>query len=202
MSRLRGSGITQQKWYWTQKQVDLIDQAIQKHRPLQELVFFHVALDTMLRISDLLILRTSDLVLKNGNIREVLVIKQKKTNEMVEVILHKPTRDAIAQFLEESGKTGTDYLFTSQRNPFMPFSSCWARYLVKGWATLIGLPEEYYSCHTTRRTGAMHLYKKSRKNLEVVRRALGHSSIEATKRYLGVEQKLVRKILKTNSIWK
>lgn len=193
--------VTEQKKGFTREEVNRIDRALREKKPLIELVLFHVGIDTMLRVSDLMRLKVSDLVQENNEIKEIYLVKQKKTGEKVEVILHPSTRKILKTYLEADKKARTDYLFTSKRSQNEHLSPWWMRQKVKKWVKLINLPSEYYSCHSLRRTGAIHLYYASNKDLEIVRQALGQSSIEATKHYLGIESLRVKEVLLNNPMW-
>ena len=50
----------------------------------------------------------------------------------------------------------------------------------------IGLDPTVYGTHTMRRTKATLIYKRT-KNLRAVQLLLGHSKLESTVRYLGIE---------------
>ena len=52
--------------------------------------------------------------------------------------------------------------------------------------TEIGLDAAAYGTHTMRRTKASLIYRRT-KNLRAVQLLLGHSKLESTVRYLGVE---------------
>ena len=58
--------------------------------------------------------------------------------------------------------------------------------LVDEWVTAIGLPSEEYGTHSLRRTKASLIYKATG-NLRAIQILLGHSKIENTLRYLGVD---------------
>jgi integrase len=51
---------------------------------------------------------------------------------------------------------------------------------------MIGLDPDMYGTHSMRRTKATLIYRKT-KNIRAVQILLGHSKIESTVRYLGVE---------------
>jgi integrase len=57
---------------------------------------------------------------------------------------------------------------------------------VKGWVSLIGLEPAIYGTHSLRRTKVTLIYKRT-KNLRAIQLLLGHTSLESTVRYLGVE---------------
>jgi hypothetical protein len=52
---------------------------------------------------------------------------------------------------------------------------------VKGWAACIGLDQSRYGTHSVRRSKATLIYKRTKKLL------LGHTKLESTVRYLGIE---------------
>jgi integrase len=58
--------------------------------------------------------------------------------------------------------------------------------LVDEWVTGIGLQREDYGTHSHRRTKASIIYKAAG-NLRTVQLLLGHTKIESTVRYLGVD---------------
>jgi site-specific recombinase XerD len=58
--------------------------------------------------------------------------------------------------------------------------------LLKQWVRLIGLDPAAYGTHSMRRTKVSLLYKKTG-NLRACQLLLGHTKLESTVRYLGVE---------------
>ena len=54
------------------------------------------------------------------------------------------------------------------------------------WVEEIGLDPAAYGTHTMRRTKATLIYRKT-KNLRAVQLLLGHTKLESTVRYLGIE---------------
>ena len=57
---------------------------------------------------------------------------------------------------------------------------------MKRWVTSIGLDPANYGTHTLRRTKVSIIYKQT-KNLRAVQLLLGHTVLESTVRYLGIE---------------
>ena len=57
---------------------------------------------------------------------------------------------------------------------------------MRGWVREIGLNPAAYGTHTLRRTKATLIYRRT-KNLRAVQLLLGHSKLESTVRYLGIE---------------
>jgi integrase len=58
--------------------------------------------------------------------------------------------------------------------------------IVKSWIGSIGLDPASYGTHSMRRTKATLIYKRT-KNLRAVQLLLGHTKLESTVRYLGIE---------------
>jgi len=58
--------------------------------------------------------------------------------------------------------------------------------LVSEWIASIGLDSRLYGTHSLRRTKATLIYRRTG-NLRAVQLLLGHTKIESTVRYLGVE---------------
>jgi len=57
---------------------------------------------------------------------------------------------------------------------------------VQRWVKSIGLDSAYYGTHSIRRTKAAQIYLKAG-NLRAVQLLLGHTKLESTVRYLGIE---------------
>ena len=58
--------------------------------------------------------------------------------------------------------------------------------IVDFWISLIGLDRNEYGTHSLRRTKATLIYRRTR-NLRAVQLLLGHTKLESTIRYLGIE---------------
>ena len=57
---------------------------------------------------------------------------------------------------------------------------------MNAWVIEIGLDPAGYGTHTMRRTKASLIYRRT-KNLRAVQLLLGHTKLESTVRYLGIE---------------
>ncbi len=58
--------------------------------------------------------------------------------------------------------------------------------LMHRWVESIGLERTFYGTHSMRRTKAAQIYRKTG-NLRVVQLLLGHTKLESTVRYRGIE---------------
>ena len=149
----------------------------------RDLVLFRFAVDSMLRSSDVCNLRVRDLVDSTGIPKEICEVKQKKTGKMVQYVLSLKTRQLLTDFI--IGKSLDDYVFAGRKG--RPLTTARHRQLVKIWAFKLGVDTINFSTHSLRKTKASAIYEET-KNVEVVRRLLGQSSVAATSAYLGIDQ--------------
>lgn len=158
---------------------------LQMSHRVRELALFNLAIDSKLRGCDLLALRVQDIA-PAGQIAKRAVITQRKTKHPVQFEISKQTRDALKKWIDQAGLTNGDYLFPSRvkRRPHLSTRQ-YAR-ILNTWIAEIGLDPSMYGTHSLRRTKAALIYRKT-KNLRVVQLLLGHTKIESTVQYLGIE---------------
>ena len=152
---------------------------------IRDLALFDLAIDSKLRGRDVVAVRVED-VAPNGYTMDRATVRQKKTGRPVKFELTDQTRQAIDDYLKTAGKKPGDFLFTGRRG----FGHCmttrqYAR-LLSGWITGIGLDPKLFGTHSLRRTKATLIYRRTG-NLRAVQLLLGHTKIESTVRYLGIE---------------
>ena len=111
---------------------------------------------------------------------------QRKTDRPVQFELTEQTRTSLHAWLQKRGNCAVEYLFPSRRNHSGHISTRQYARLVDEWIGLIGLDPKAYGTHSLRRTKASLIYKRTG-NLRAVQLLLGHSKIESTVRYLGIE---------------
>lgn len=144
-----------------------------------------LAIDSKLRACDLVKLRVEDLW-SGSSIRDRATIIQKKTKRPVQFEVTEQTKTALVAWLRFVRRTGGSYLFPSRRKTSHHlFTRQYAR-IVHRWVASIGLGVSAYGTHSMRRTKAAQIYKKTG-NLRAVQILLGHTKLESTVRYLGVE---------------
>lgn len=148
---------------------------------LRDLALFRTALDTMLRISDLLALRVGDVRDTQGAIKNELVLCQKKTKGGVTCDLGDVARKSIEKYLEERSRRTR----VGDGAHLFPISIRQAQRIAKRLMMLVSIDPTRYSPHSWRRTKASIIYKQTG-NIEAVRQLLGHSSVVATSAYLDV----------------
>ena len=114
------------------------------------------------------------------------MVVQQKTGRPVQFELLEPARVSLVAWLERRGGGVDGFAFPSRTEPARPISTRHYARLVDEWVTAIGLRRQDYGTHSLRRTKAALIYKQSG-NLRAVQILLGHTKIETTVRYLGVE---------------
>jgi integrase len=167
-----------------QKHVWAIRTKLQIERQVRELALFNLAIDSKLRGCDLVALRVDD-VARNGNAIERTSVRQRKTGRPVRFELTEQTRQAIDEYLTNAGKKPGEYLFNGRRPGEGMTNRQYAR-LLADWLVGIGLDPHVYGTHSLRRTKATLIYRRTG-NLRAVQLLLGHTKIESTVRYLGID---------------
>lgn len=152
---------------------------------IRELALFNLAIDSKLRACDLVKLKVEDLW-SGSSIRDRATIIQKKTKRPVQFEVTEQTKIALVAWLPFVRRNGGSYLFPSRRKMSHHLSTRQYARIVHRWVASVGLDASAYGTHSMRRTKAAQIYKKTG-NLRAVQILLGHTKLESTVRYLGVE---------------
>jgi integrase len=151
----------------------------------RDLAMFNLAIDSKLRGCDLVRLQVND-VCVGGRVRDRAVVIQKKTGRPVQFELTEQTRLSVLDWLDRLAAVTAEYLFPSRFTTRPHISTRQYARIVKKWVASAGLDGSVYGTHSMRRTKAAQIYKKTG-NLRAVQLLLGHSKLESTVRYLGIE---------------
>lgn len=158
---------------------------LQNAHAVRDLALFNLAIDSKLRGCDLVNLRVRD-VTHGAQILSRTMVVQRKTQRPVQFELTEVTRTTVAAWIEKAHLRGEQYLFPSRVGNSLHVSTRQYARIVHHWAALAGLDPSVYGTHSMRRTKATLIYKRT-KNLRAVQLLLGHSKLESTVRYLGIE---------------
>jgi integrase len=150
----------------------------------RDLALFNLAIDSKLRGCDLVAVMVDD-VAPNAYAVERASVRQKKTGRPVRFEVTEPTRQAIDDYIKLEDKKLREFLFTGRRPGQGMTTRQYAR-LLSEWLTSVGLDPHLYGTHSLRRTKATLIYRRTG-NLRAVQLLLGHTKIESTVRYLGIE---------------
>ena len=121
-----------------------------------------------------------------GQIRTRAIVTQQKTGRPVQFESLTDARASLLAWLDRRGGTLRDYVFPSRVYPADHLSTRQYARLVDEWVTSVGLRREEYGTDSLRRTKASIIYKATG-NLRAVQILLGHTKIENTVRYLGID---------------
>ena len=152
---------------------------------IQELALFNLAIDSKLRSCDLVKLKVSDIATLDSISSRAKVLQQ-KTQIPVQFEITSGTRDSLRKHIRSNNLTQVDFLFRSRLLESAHISTRQYARIVKRWVADIGLDPTIYATHSMRRTKPSLIYKRT-KNLRAVQILLGHTKLESTVRYLGVE---------------
>ena len=151
----------------------------------RDLALFNLAIDSKLRGCDLVRLQLDD-VCTGTRVRDRSTVIQKKTARPVQFEITEQTRSAIQDWLSQGDLRDRRYLFPSRFRAQPHLSSRQYARIVHAWVEAAGLDSSAYGTHSMRRTKAAQIYKKTG-NLRAVQLLLGHTKLESTVRYLGIE---------------
>jgi integrase len=149
----------------------------------RDLAMFNLAIDSKLRGCDLIGMKVED-VAPNGYALARATVRQRKTGHPVR--LTEQTRQAVDTYINAAGKRPGEFLFTGRRRPREAMTTRQYARLVGGWIAGIGLDPHLFGTHSLRRTKATLIYRRTG-NLRAVQLLLGHTKMESTVRYLGIE---------------
>lgn len=158
---------------------------LQNSQQIRDLAMFNLAIDSKLRGCDLVNLRVRDVTHGNQILARTMVV-QRKTQRPVQFELTEPTRTAVAAWIDKANLKPEQHLFPSRLAKSPHVSTRQYARIVHQWVSAIGLDSTIYGTHTMRRTKATLIYKRT-KNLRAVQLLLGHTKLESTVRYLGIE---------------
>lgn len=174
-----------QKSPLTMQDIWSIRMRLQNEGRLRDLALFNLALDSKLRACDLLNLRVSDV--SNGDtVNNRATVMQQKTGRPVRFEITRKSRKSVNDLIEHASLRSTDYLFPSRIRKSQHLSTRQYSRMVSSWVAAIGLDPTPYGTHSMRRTKATLLYRRT-KNLRAIQLLLGHSKLDSTVRYLGIE---------------
>jgi len=167
------------------KEVWAIRIRLQLSGDVRNLALFNLAIDSKLRACDLVSIRVNDVTQGYKVVRRATVM-QKKTKRPVQFEIFDQTRLAIRILITQFDLTPSQFLFPSRMSSSPHISTRQYAKIVKDWVADIGLDPYAYGTHSLRRTKATLIYRRT-KNLRAVQLLLGHTKLESTVRYLGIE---------------
>ena len=122
----------------------------------------------------------------HGHAIDRATVRRKKTGQPVRFEMTEQTREAIDSYIGAANKNRGEFLFGGCRGLDRPITTRQYARLLSGWIAGIGLDPHLFGTHSLRRTKPTLIYRRTG-NLRAVQLLLGHTKIESTVRYLGIE---------------
>lgn len=177
--------VTGQKPPLKPREVWAIRVRLQISNRVRDLALFNLAIDSKLRGCDLTHLRVED-VMQGDQVRTRALVSQRKTGAPVQFEITEQARSAVARWVDGKALKSSEWLFPSRIDRTKPMTTRQYGRLVDEWIAEIGLSPAVYGTHSLRRTKAALIYRKTG-NIRAVQLLLGHTKLDSTVRYLGVE---------------
>ena len=159
---------------------------------LRDRLLFILGINAGLRVQDLLALKVKDVSDLKVGARISLI--EKKTNKENVLIINKDIKEALDAYLESAVHDEQHHLFKSRKGKNYPITTFAVTKYVKQWAEAINLKGNY-GAHTLRKTWCYHQRKTFGVSWELISKRCNHSSPSITRRYLGIQEGEVEKIL-------
>ena len=116
-----------------------------------------------------------------------LVVELYKRHGIVAIFeITEQTRQALDEYMTAESKQRGEFLFHGRKGSNRCLTTRQYARLVSEWIASCGLDPSLFGTHSLRRTKATMIYKRTG-NLRAVQLLLGHTKIESTVRYLGIE---------------
>ena len=128
------------------------------------------------------------------------MIEQQKTHKEVQFEITPKTQQCLSQWVYLKNLSSFDFLFPSPRKLGQHICYHYYANIVKKWVSTLGLDFTQYGTHSLRRTKASLIYAKT-KNLRAIQLLLGHSKLQSTIEYLGVEIEDALSISESTKTW-
>ncbi len=158
---------------------------LQMEGRVRELALFNLGIDSKLRGCDLVNLKVLDVCL-GDQVATRATVMQLKTQRPVQFEITTATREAVQAWIRLAGLKSENFLFPSRMHDSPHLGTRQYARILGHWVDDLGLDRADYGTHSMRRTKATLIYKRT-KNLRSVQLLLGHSKLESTVRYLGIE---------------
>jgi site-specific recombinase XerC len=158
---------------------------LQMQHRVKELALFNLGFDSKLRGCDLVALRVRD-VCHGAQVANRAMVMQQKTHRPVQFEITPTTRESVEAWIRKAGLKQEDHLFPSRIHASAHIGTRQYARILHHWVEDSGLDPTVYGTHSMRRGKASMIYKKT-KNLRAVQILLGHTKLESTVRYLGIE---------------
>ncbi len=148
---------------------------------------FQVGKATLLRVSDVLALRRTEIFNDDETVVKNAYIRDKKTGRP-NILYLKPVKQDLLTYFQWLNQQNlhSDWLFPSIQHPNRHITEKQFYKIIAKTGDLLGI--DYLGTHTMRKTGAYRVYTQNHYNIGLVMSLLKHSSEAMTLKYLGLDQ--------------
>ncbi|WP_368824254.1 site-specific integrase (plasmid) [Lactiplantibacillus pentosus] len=148
---------------------------------------FQVGKATLLRVSDVMRLKQTDIFNPDGSINKMRLFMTEKLVNLIPCTL-KPVQTELLLYRQWllDHKLDSEWLFPSIQHPERHITEKQFYKIMSKVGDLLGI--NYLGTHTMRKTGAYRVYTQSNYNIGLVMHLLNHSSESMTLAYLGLDQ--------------
>jgi len=154
----------------------------------RDALLFRIGINTILRISDIITLKYSELFDSDGHIKTYLNLHEQKTGKYKRIKLNSLIQEEIKKYATNKELSDDDYLFHSMKNKSKHIDRTNAWRVLKKGANAVGI--ENFGTHSMRKTLAYFIYK-STNNISLVMKMLNHQNPAVTLRYIGIDQDMM-----------
>ena len=161
-----------------------------KESNIRDYLLFVLGINTGLRVSDLLKLKTKDVSI-GKHILDVVYITEKKTGKTKKFVLNKSCKEALKEYLNITKLIPGQYLFKSRKGDH-PIDRTQAYRIINNVARKVGI-EDHIGTHTLRKTFGYHARKQG-VSIELLQKVFNHSAPSITMRYLGITQDEINEV--------
>jgi integrase len=177
------------------KKILAIKRNLKEEGNIRNYLLFVMGINTALRISDLLAIKSGDVIDKKGNIKDYLHIKEQKTGRNAKIYINELVKQALENYFDSTKAMDPDsYLFKSERSN-KPLDRVRVWMMIQEWIKEAGLEGECYGTHILRKTWGYQARKQG-VSIEQISEKLGHKSVTITKRYIGINQEEINNVEK------
>lgn len=176
--------------------IEQIKQYLLNNEPPRNYLFFVLGINFALRISDLLSLKVEDVRKSDGNLKEMVYIREQKTNKQKCIQINEASEQALDYYFSKVDVKQNDWLFSGRGNKPLNRSWCWG--LINKWVKKVGL-EGRFGTHSLRKSWGF-CARQQGVPIELIQAKFNHSTPEVTRRYIGITGDEVAKIEKMVNI--
>jgi integrase len=108
---------------------------------------FNLAIDSKLRGCDVVAIRVEDIA-AGGYTADRATVRQRKTGRPVRFELSEQTRQAVDDYLKDTGKRPGEFLFTGHRGPTRSMTTRQYARLVSKWISSVALDPRLFGTHS------------------------------------------------------